>query len=353
MRHIVHIMPALTFGGAEKMVVELIRHADPTEFSFSIITLYDLNPLAAELPPDVPVFVMNKKSGLDWGLVRRIEAKLRVLQPDIVHTHLFGGDVWGRLAARRLRLPVITTEHNINVDESWLQTFVKRCLRRRSQIYVALSRAIADYINHAYGVQQAEIIPSGIDLTRFRNFAPPAFGAPVKILLLGRLTMQKGQIVALRALSQMRHHNWRLTIAGNGEDREKIVHMTNALSLADRVRLLSATHDVPKLLAEHDIVLMPSLWEGLGIVAREAMAAERVIIASRTGGLPEFITHSQTGYLVEPNNPLALREVIEWVIQHPEEALSVAAEARVAAEQSFGVEPMVRAYAKLYRQLVP
>ncbi len=351
MRHIVHILPALPFGGAEKMVVELIRHANRDEFSFSIITLFDNNPLAAELPPDVPVFVVPKKGKLDIGLINRIKKQLQILQPDIVHTHLFGGDVWGRLAARRLNIPVITTEHNINVSESWAHNLVKRVLRNKSQVHVALSQAIADFMRHTYGITKAEIIPTGVDLTRFANVTSPAFGSPLKILLLGRLTVQKGQVIALRALSQIRHHNWRLTIAGNGEDREKIVHMTNAMALADRVRLVSATHDVPKLLSEHDMLIMPSLWEGLGIVAREAMAAGRVVIASRTGGLPEFISDEQTGYLVEPNDPTALRHAIEHVLEYPEEALSVAAEARVHAEAAFDIRVMTRAYEQLYRTL--
>ena len=353
MRHIVHILPALPFGGAEKMVVELIRHSNREEFNFSIITFFDNNPLAAELPPDVPVFVVSKKGKLDWGLIGRVQKQLEILQPDIVHTHLFGGDVWGRLAARRLRIPVITTEHNINIGESWVHALVKRWLRHKSQIHVALSQAIAHYMQRTYGIHDPQIIPTGVELERFTNVTAPVFGTPLKILLLGRLTVQKGQIIALRALSGIRHHNWRLTIAGNGEDKEKLVHMTNALALADRVRLVSATHDVSKLLAEHDVLIMPSLWEGLGIVAREAMAAGRVVIASRTGGLPEFITHGQTGYLVEPNDVGALREAIKHVIEYPDEALSVAAEARVFADANFGIMPMVVAYSALYRQLVP
>lgn len=353
MRHIVHIIPTLSFGGAEKMVVELIRHSNRAECTFSIITFFDKNPLAAELPADVPVYVIAKKGKIDVGLVGRVRAKLQVLQPDIVHTHLFGGDVWGRLAAGRLKIPVVTTEHNINVGESWVHTFVKRCLRRRSAVYVALSQAISVYMKRAYGVSQTRVIPTGIDLTRFSKIAAPNFGVPLRILLLGRLTAQKGQWLALRALSGIRHHNWRLTIAGNGEDREKLVHMTNALALADRVRLVSATHDVPALLAEHDVLIMPSLWEGLGIVAREAMAAGRVVIASNTGGLPEFITHEQTGYLVTPHDVEALRAAIKHVMEYPNEALSIAAEGRVYAESNFGIEPMVAAYAEIYRELTP
>lgn len=353
MRHIVHIIPTLQFGGAEKMVVELIRHQTTAENRFSIITFFDAIPLASELPAGVDVFVVPKKGKLDVGLISRIANKLQVLQPDVVHTHLFGGDVWGRLAARRLGIPVITTEHNINVGESWVHTAVKRLLRRQSQSYVALSQAIADYMRRAYGIEQTTIIPTGVDLARYATIASPTLGSPLKILLLGRLTVQKGQVIALRALSQIRHFNWRLTIAGNGEDREKLVHMTNAFALADRVRLISATHDVPKLLAEHDVLLMPSLWEGLGIVAREAMAAERVVIASRTGGLAEFVVHEQTGYLVEPHVVSDLCAAIKHVIEFPEEALSIAAEARVVAQAQFGLGPMVAAYNELYRQLAP
>lgn len=351
MPHIVHIIPGLPFGGAEKLVVELIRHSDP-QFTYSLIVFGNNNPLATELPAHVPVFVVPKKGKLSFGLVRALQQKLRELQPDIVHTHLFGGDVWGRMAAHRLKIPIITTEHNINVGESFVHTLVKRWLSSRSQIHVALSHAIADYMRRAYGIHEATIIPTGVDVHKFATIAAPQVTSPVKILILGRLTAQKGQIIALRALSQLRQHNWRLTIAGNGEDREKLVHMTNAFALADRVRIIGATHDVPKLLAEHDVLVMPSLWEGLGIVAREAMAAGRIVVASQTGGLPEFIKDQQTGYLVTPGNVASLAAALIHVFEFPAEALSVAAEARVYAQANFDINTMTRAYEDLYRRLI-
>lgn len=353
-KHIVHIIPTLRFGGAEKMVVELANHCDRARWRFSIITFCNDIPLAAQLPANVKVYVVPKRGKLSWHLVGDLEKKLRELQPDVVHTHLFGADVWGRLAARRVGVPVVTTEHNINV-ENFMYDVVRRRLRHYSAVYVALSQAIAAYMRRAYGVREAAVIPTGVELAKFLPVPVPHFSnpisKPIRFLILGRLTKQKGQEIALRALSQVRHRNWQLTIAGNGEDREKLTHMTNALALADRVHLTKATADVAGLLAAHDVLVMPSLWEGLGIVAREAMAAGRVVVASRTGGLTEFIEDGETGYLVPAGSVKALRHQLNWLLDHPTEALETAAAGREFARAHFGVQPMILAYEKIYENL--
>jgi glycosyltransferase involved in cell wall biosynthesis len=203
--HITQIIPTLNFGGAERTVVDIINSCDPERFTFSVLTFFDELPLAQELKrSDVTIRVVYKKPYETLGLMRRIRDQLRELRPDVVHTHLFGADVWGKRAAHQLHLPVVSTEHNLNYQENILKHGIKRFLCPPSDRYVATSEAIKVYMKQKYGVQKPiEVIRCGIDLKRF-NDRPLDTSFPLQhLLIVGRLTRQKGHAVALRALQQL------------------------------------------------------------------------------------------------------------------------------------------------------
>lgn len=95
MIHVAHIIPTLSFGGAEHLVIDLVNFSNHKKFKFSIITLFDNMPLREKIErKDVGVFLVPKKGKLSFHLRNDLREKLRELKPDIVHTHLFGADLW-------------------------------------------------------------------------------------------------------------------------------------------------------------------------------------------------------------------------------------------------------------------
>ena len=211
-KHIVHIIPTLNFGGAERFVVNMCNGGTADMYKHSVIILKQEQPMAQELI-HADVHVVQKRGKLSLHLVRDIQKKLEELQPDLVHTHLFGADVWVRLAARRVGVPVVTTEHNVNVGEGMIKHALKRLLACTSVAYTAPSRAIATYIEKEYGVSETTVIPYGIDISAFLKTNPLKLAAsePIKLLIIGRLVEQKGHAVALRALAEMKNDlgiNW-------------------------------------------------------------------------------------------------------------------------------------------------
>ncbi len=353
--HVVHIIPTLNYGGAERCVVDIVNGGDHHHFRYSIIVLKDAVPMVKEiLPGGANVRLVPKRGKVSVGLFFALRAALQNMKPDLVHTHLFGGDVWGRLAARSLGIPVVTTEHNIDADVGRLRLFVKRVLSPLSRAYVACSEAVNVFAMKTYKNKAAGscVIRYGIDLDRFMSVPLPVFSSTPKLLMIGRLVPQKGIPVALRALSKMTDIPWHLSIVGDGEMHDELRVLVEQLDLNDRVSFAPATSDVPGTLQKHDIILMPSLWEGLGIVAMETMAAARPILASRVGGLPELIQHNKTGFLVPPNDSEALRNALRNILMHPEEAVRVAEAARVYAKQHFARARMVAAYESVYRNIV-
>lgn len=351
MRHIVHIIPTLNFGGAERFVIELVNNSSDT-FRHTIVTLFDELPLRPTLKDDTDVVVVPKRGKLSLHLFEDLRKKLLELRPDVVHTHLFGGDVWGRTAAKKLSIPVVTTEHNINTAEGFVKRTVKRHLRNSSDAYTAPSDAVTAYMKKVYSVtKEINVIRHGINLDAFNDIPEPRFEAPLKLLMLGRLTKQKGQDIALQALSDLQGLDWTLNIVGDGPSRFALEHIVDVQRLGEHVRFENATTDVTSVYGQHDIVLMPSRWEGLGLVAMEAMASGRLVIASRVDGLQEFIEHEKTGLLVEPNNADALREEIERCLKDRERSVRIAAAGKVFAQSNFGIQEVVKKYEEIYLAL--
>lgn len=348
--HIVQIIPTLSFGGAERTVVDIINHASP-EFQFTVIVFSETVPLKEQITrPNVHVIYLPKKGQVSWHLFRDIKETLKNLQPDVVHTHLFGADVWGRVAANRLKIPVLTTEHNINNDENFIKALVKRFLKRRSAQYVACSQGVQKYMISRYGIKKnVEVIYPGVELSRFA--APEAsFTFPLKVAMIGRLVEQKGHKIGLQALSSIDKSLWHLTIVGDGPLKLPLQRWCKTINIEENVTFVPPTLRIEQVFARHDIILMPSRWEGLGIVPLEAMTAGRAVIGSDIPGLREVIHSGETGILVEPETS-AFTKVLRDAFENRDQLRTLAQSARVYAQKNFGVEKMVHSYETLYKKI--
>jgi len=154
------------------------------------------------------------------------------------------------------------------------------------------------------------------------------FAAPTRpksgTLVVGVLEERKGHATLLEAMARLgAGSRVRLVFAGSGT-RETVLR-ADAAARGLTVRFLGFRDDVARCLAAADLAVLPSLHEGLGVAALEAMAAERAVVASRVGGLPEVVVDGETGRLVPPGDPAALRSAIAALVNDP------AARARMGA----------------------
>ncbi len=352
--HIAHIIPTLNFGGAERFVVDMVNNSDTKKFKYSIILLSDAMPMAKEINnKNIEITVVRKRGKISLHLISDIKKELEKIHPDIVHTHLSGGNIWGRIAAKKLGIKVVTTEHNVNNELGWIKNSIKRLIQNKTDVYVACSKAVKQDVLKRYDIQKKiEVIHYGIELNRFKSIKPVRPKHPIKLLILGRLTKQKGHEIALKALSGIDKKKWKLDIVGSGPLENKLKHLVIRLDLEKNIKFFPPTHDVPSIFANHDIMLMPSLWEGLGIVAMEALLAGRAVIGSNVGGIPELIENYKTGYLVKPNNTEALKKQIIFCLENTKEIEKIGNQAREHAMQNFGVKIMVEKYENIYKLLV-
>ena len=135
---------------------------------------------------------------------------------------------------------------------------------------------------------------------------------------------------------------------GDGPLRAELQDRVTGLGIGAHVTFLGERRDVPALLAESDVFVLPSRSEACPNGVLEAMAAGLPIVASRVGGIPELVVADATGILVEPDHPDALATAVVNVLEHPERARALGTAARVRAERYFSFDRMVGAFEDLY-----
>ncbi len=322
---VLHVLCDLSPGGAERLVLELARRAS-SDVRASVATVLGGGGLeAAFRAANVPLQLGDRRRGRPSAAGF---AALRALarDHDVVHTHLYAGDVWGRLAA--LDHPcVISTDHNTDRDESW-QRVARACTNPIARVVVAVSDAVARRVR---GARSVVVIPNGVDLGRFDT--PHVGGDGRRALAVGRRAPQKGFDLLLRALPP----DMTLDVAGEGP----------YAPAHPRVRWLGRREDIPALLAAADMLVVPSRWEGFGLAAAEGLAAGVPVVAFAVDGLVEVV--ADAGILVPPGDTDALRAAMARLRDDPALRAELGARGRARARARFDLGRMRDAYEALWR----
>lgn len=354
---IIHIICSLGYGGAERFLVDLIKFSDHEKFEIKVVTAVRGGPLVQELEKmGIPVQVFEKKTKLGLGVLWKIYRYLRKEKPDIVHTHLFAGDAWGKTAAILARVPIIiSTEQNLWWDEGWLKKLCKWILSHWTDKVAAISEAVKNYLIKTEHISKSKIvvIPNGVDTEKFFVSEPQFFVNPIPVVgTIGRLEKQKGHQYLLETLSLLKERQWEAWLIGEGSLQGKLEKQAKQQGIKERVQFLSPTGDILPLLQKMDIFVLPSLWEGLGIVLLEAALAGKPIIASAVDGIKEILENKKTALLVPPASPASLAKAIEWLLEHRQEAQQMALTAQRAVKEKFDIRIIAQDYQKLYLQLM-
>jgi glycosyltransferase involved in cell wall biosynthesis len=290
---------------------------------------------------------------LDYA--RAVVAEIRSSGCDVVHAHVtLPAGFAAVLAGRWTRRPVIITEHRgpfSALMETPRDRFKVRFALAHAGAVIAVSRALAGEMT-AHGVRRhIEIVPNLVDVLRFR-FSPATRrqGEPYRLLFAGILRDQNKNLpMLLEALAQLSADGdeYRLTIVGDGELRRECEQLAVDLGVAEKCRFLGAVSpdELAREMVDCDLFVLPSRAESFGIVAAEAMAVGRPVVATRCGG-PEDIVTPATGALVPVDDPVALAETIARVCGN----LDVYRPAEISeyAGRRFGHAAVTAQLAKIY-----
>jgi glycosyltransferase involved in cell wall biosynthesis len=186
-----------------------------------------------------------------------------------------------------------------------------------------------------------------VPLLRAQQQVPPA---GVLVLFVGRLVEIKDVPTLLRAVARLhaRVPGLRLALAGDGPARGPLQALVGELSLQGVVQFLGQRADTAELMAAADVVVLPSLREGLSNVILEAMMAARPVVASRAGGNTELITHGHNGLLFEIGDDAALADALQLLANDSALRIQLGQNAKWDAQNKFSTAAMVRAYEQHY-----
>lgn len=363
MIQVAQVIWSLGLGGAEQVVIRLAKGVDRRRFEPVIICLDRPGPFATEAEADgIEVVALDKRGPLDVRAVARLARLLRSRRIDVVHTHLWGANLWGRLAAAAVRVPVVvTTEHNVDTWKRSYHLALDRALAPAATHLVAVSGEVRGFYE-ARGVGRGRwrVVHNGVDVgaapRRERGEAFRALGldeADRVVGLVCRLVPAKAPEVFLHALAlaAARVPALRGLVVGDGPSRAEAEALARRLGLAERVVFAGLRRDVPDLLPGLDALVFSSLREGLSMAMLEAMAAGVPVVATAVGGTPELITHGVTGLLVAPGRPEDLADAVVSLLEDAPAADRLRDAARRRVEERFSVARMIEAHEALYAEV--
>lgn len=333
---VVHIIKATRISGAERHLLILLKALRERDVDAQLLMLVEPDNMMADMVAEaealqIPIKRVVIRRDVDLATARTVRRHLRNIKPDIVHTHLIHGDVYGMLGAKLAGVrDIVMSRHNDDafrrkVPVRWLN----RWLWRQVKAGIAISESIERFAVKVegapskkihvvkYGIEHEPKSPAELDAARAALREELRYDAGALLVGLAcRLVEQKGVSYALRAFAHIahRHPDTYLIIAGDGERRRSLEALAGQLRVADRVRFTGWRSDLDRILSGLDVFMMPSLWEGFGLVLLEAMRYRLPIIASNVGAIPEVVADGESGVLVRPRDVDGLARALDALL---------------------------------------
>ncbi len=372
---VLHFITSFHAGGTERHLANLLRAHDRGRFEILVGSLDNTGPFSAELgdlaEPVVEFPVSRLYGPRTWAQQLRAAAYIRANRIQVLQSYGFYANCFVIPAARLAAVPaIIASIRDIRTTWTPNQRRVERwvCKLAHSIMTNAEAGKLA-LIDDRHHPAKITVITNGIDVERFgqpeqESTVRGDFAIPADAVLVGvvaRIDECKGleyfiEAAALvsRALPQVR-----FVIVGetarfpkNQAYRAALEEQSRRLGFGDRLVFTGNRTDIPGVLAELDLFVLPSLSEGLPNVVLEAMAARVPVVATTVGGIPEVIVNEVSGLLVAPRDARLLAAAMERLLRNPDLAHSLASRGRATVETRFSLEFMVRSTEEHYFSLL-
>lgn len=365
---VLHIIPSMGMGGAERMVVDILRSLSPgDEFDFHLCALKSgewFYPYQPNRPPDV----LNHRGS--WrslrALLRTVGDLRKVImkfQPHVIHSHLWFSDFTVGLANYRHGVPHIVHIHDTcewktstRVGFRFRRWLYRSVLVRRHVRFVSCSHAVARLHRTAFGIldSQMAVIPYGVDLGVFCPRTPPRQrGGTITIGAAGRFVEMKGHEFLIQAFAKVReqsNHPVRLLLAGDGPLRGRYERLIEQLRLEEFVSVLGPVSNMAEFYRGLDLFVQPSISsEALPITVLEAMACGCPVVGTWVAGIPEAVSDGVNGFLVPPRDVDALAHAILKLCHDSALREQFAQVSLLRAQKEFSLGIMTEKIATLYR----
>lgn len=321
---ILYVISGLTFGGAEKQLVEVAKQLVRRGHEIAIYTLNSNVPRKGELSGSgVRLIIDQKQSKLDAAVVLRIRRTIRSWQPDVVHGFLFDGDFYSRLAAAGTGVPVLNSERNDSYRLSWHQRLAHWLTRRLAHGVVANTFAGGQFAQRRFGFphSRVHVVWNGVRVEELERQANAAsmdlrrdfFSSPQTRIacLVGAIKPQKNYHLALDTAARLiaLDPEWRVLFVGDqlahagpyrpgttsdtARYKEDVLKHYEKLGMSDKIRFCGQRSDVPAILRQCDVLFVTSLHEGFPNAVLEAMGLGVPVVSTEYSDIRRILPFSK------------------------------------------------------------
>lgn len=348
--NILHISRTMDIGGAERIVYQLSSDLKDEFDSVHVASTGGLweSELSAKGIQHHKILDIDSKNPLTvLKLLTSIRQIIKKNEITIVHTH-------HRMAAFYIRLLKLVhpklihvyTAHNVFKDKLPLYKFALKNAKS-----VAVGEAVNKNLKEDVGITDSRVIYNGVVLKETDDQVDEiiSYGG-IKLGCIARLSEQKGLTYLLDAMSLLTVKDIRLFIVGDGELRDELENKVKELHLQDSVTFLGYRKDIAECINSFDFCVLPSVFEGFGLVAIEAFMNGKTIVATDIPGLNEVVTN-KNGILVPAKDPAALASAIDKLATDATLRQELASQAKKDYENRFSYPMFLENYRALYREI--
>ena len=374
---ILQIVPALDTGGAERTTIDIARALREAGWTALVATRGGrLAPELAEAGGElIRMRVDSKNPRRIWSNAAALTRLIRERNISLVHARSRAPAWSALLAARRCRIPFVTTYHGIYQAKGPLKRWYNSVMAK-GDVVIANSQWTADHVRETYAPKRLVTIPRGIDLTYFDPAKVDVSRVAALrsrwhvqaherlVLLPGRLSRWKGQLVLLGAVARLQKadrlpRGVRVVIGGDAQKRdlyrEELKEAVARYELHGVASIEDHIEDMPAAYCAADIVVSASIEpEAFGRVPPEAAAMGKPVIATDHGGARETVLNGESGLLVIPRNVTMMADALADLLARPKDELAaMGARGRAHIVRNFSLERMCAETLAIYRGLLP
>ncbi|MFO1006830.1 MAG: glycosyltransferase family 4 protein [Planctomycetaceae bacterium] len=370
-RRVLHLVPSIKNGGAEKVAFDLASYQKLAGHEVLVVSIAKPEaPPAWHRPRHV---AWNEVRNLDWllsytslsnltGAKQRLQAVLKEFQPDILHSHLWVADIVASLSVGKSNTQHIAHIHNQEVwkdSPKWrhsIRRAATRWLYRRSLTrFIACSPSVKEYEQRTMGWQNdhMDVVRNSTELEEFRPTTRTR-SERIRIGSAGWFIPRKGHLLLIDAVARLVSEglNLEIVLAGDGPLREEYLRRAAQCGIADRMILPGPVSNMESFYHSIDIFALTSYEEGLPLVVIEAMASGLCVVAASLFGMEDVIHPNTTGVLFPPGNTDELTNALRRVINDPDLSSSLGTAARTLALEQFSLRTASEIVEQIYQKRI-
>ena len=347
------ILNGTPYGGSEKHVTDLMNLIDKDKFE-KILIYSKGNNLIEKIEKN------NRENciPIDRGILSIVKVikLLKENKPDIIHVHAARGIFIGRIATLlykaiyKSKVKLIATSHGLwlpNKKNNCVYKFLMHFLKDKDDKTIAVSYTSKDeLIRCGYDTKKLKTIYNGVDFEKYNKYRKLKFKVE-NISFIGRFTDQKGIKILLEAIKNDKNE-FKFNIYGEGELENYIDEYINKNNLTN-VKLHGYSNNVVEVFEQSDIVVAPSIDEGLPYVLIEAVNCGLPIISTEVGGIPEIVYNLENGLLIESNSSSKLNEALDKIRKLDVRKLS---KKSIEISKKFSIETMIEEIEQVYDEVL-